>query len=262
MVITESPLSDMMNTFIPLERLPGRSIQSLIHNGSKHTGKISVLSRVKDILKPMESSKLTTLPIIRIRSGNPEPSSDRFEQINADEGSIKFGGVAMIKHGRMIGQISLAQAVWYNLLNDQLRSFIQVLEFPDEQVVEIQAVGSPEVSKKLLFVSGKPRLNVHIFFKLKITTSTLQKMLTEDKVKEIEHRFNEQVRKQATTFLQFAKQKGWDVLSIEEQVKKKRGSPWKQAQKDPKFWKKVNVSLTIQSQVTTTGTSIHPYKGD
>ncbi|KGE19186.1 Ger(x)C family spore germination protein [Paenibacillus wynnii] len=262
MVITESPISDIMNTFIPLERLPGRSIQSLIDNGSKQTGKIPPSSRVKDVLKPMESSQLMTLPIIRLRTENPESSSIRFEHINADKGNIKFEGAAIIKHGRMIGEISLAQQVWYNLLNDHLQNLFQAIEFPDKQVVEIQADGNPKFSKKLLFASDKPSLKVDILFKLKIASNTLEDMLTEDKVKEIEHRFNEQVHEQATTFLQFAKQKDWDVLSIEEQVKKKRGTLWNEAQEDPEFWKKVNVSLTIHSQVTTTGTSIHPYKGD
>lgn len=261
-VITESPITDIMNTFIPLERLPGRSILSLIINGSKQTGKISDLSRVKDILKPIESSKLMTLPIIELRTGKTAPSSDQFEQINADEGNIDFHGSAIIKHGRMIGEISLAQSIWYNLLNDQLHSLFQVVEFADEQVIEIQTDDAPKVSKKLLISSEQPSLKVDIMFKLKIANNTLENILTEDIVKEIEQRFNDQVYEQATEFLQYSKRKGWDILSIEEQMKKKRGTPWNQAQENPDYWKKVKVALTIQSQVITTGTSIHPYKGD
>ncbi|MCL6605067.1 MAG: Ger(x)C family spore germination protein [Paenibacillus sp.] len=261
-VITEGPLSDIMNTFIPLERLPGRSIKSLIRNGSKQTGKVSDLSRVKDILIPMESSKLMTLPIIGLRTENPESSSHRFEQINADEGNIKFNGAAIIKHGRMIGEISLTQEVWYNLLNDQLYSLFQDVEFPDKQVVEIQADGAPKISKKLSFASGQPSLTIDIRFKLKIASIYLEKMLTKDSVHKIEHQFNKQINEQATKFLQFSKQKNWDVLGIEEQVNKKKGTTWNQAKGNPEFWKKVKVTLKIQSQVTTTGTSIHPYKGD
>ena len=262
MVITDSPLSDIMTTFIPLERVPGRSIKSLIDTGSKLTGRISDSSRVKDILKRMESSKLITLPIIRLRTGNPEPSSTRFEQINADEGNIKFAGAAIIKHGRMIGQISLPQMVWYNLLNGQAQSFFQTVEFPDDQVIEIQADGRPEVTKKLLITSGQPKLVIDILCKLKIANITLDEVLTEKMVEEIEQRFNEQVNEQSTNFLQFAKQKNWDVLGIEEQLRRKRGKPWNEARGEHELWKKVKVTLKIHSEVTTTGTSIHPYKGD
>ena len=262
MVIADSPIPDIMNTFTPLERLPGRSLKSSINNASKFTGKISEFSRVKDVLKQMESSKLTLLPIIKLSTSKQESTSSRFEQIDADKGNIRFDGAALIKHGRMIGEINSKQAIWYNLLNNQLHSFIQDVEFPDKQVLEVQVDGSPKVSNKLMFASGHPSLRVNIRLKLKIISNTLNELLTEDKINEIEDRLNQKVYEQATTFLEYSQSKDWDVLSIEEQLKKKRGSSWNQFQNDPEYWKKVNIALKIQSKVTTTGTSIHPYKGD
>ena len=85
-------------TYTALEKLPGRFLRSLVEIQSKSFGNLSKYSRVKDLVENMESTTLTVLPRLSISGSKPLSTTDRYEQINANQGSLILSGGAVFKH--------------------------------------------------------------------------------------------------------------------------------------------------------------------
>lgn len=258
LLVTDSPLSDMMKTYIPLERLPGRAERSMIEFQSKYSGWESKRSRVKDLVENMEGSVLTVLPIISLAGAKPMPTTERYEQIDANQGNFIMKGAAVFKHDRMIGRLEPSDLPWFYLLDGRIGVFSESLIVNGERV-DLQAP-KPEVRKQLAMVSGKPVLTMDIYAETQLFENDQNVKLTGQNLDEIRAQFNAQVEKRASEFYEKTKRLGWDLLGIEAQIKRKSGKEWADAKKEEGAWKKTELQLTVHSSIRIIGTTIDPYK--
>ncbi|GFZ82630.1 hypothetical protein GCM10008018_30580 [Paenibacillus marchantiophytorum] len=258
--ITDSPLSDVMMTYPPLERLPGRYLRSLIEIQSKSTGRVSKLSRVKDLVENMESSRLTVLPMLSLNGLKPLSTTDRYEQINANQGNLILSGGAVFKHDRMIGKLELKQMAYFILLKGESEVCFESLEINGRKV-DIKAT-KMKVRKHLEIVSGAPVWKVDISTRLVIMHNEQRKNLNLENLAEIVEAFNQQFQKKITDFYQDAIGKEWDFFGLEEKIKYKRGKEWTAIQKQKDAWNQTKLQLLIKSKITDIGEIINPYKGD
>jgi spore germination protein KC len=258
--ITDSPLSDVMMTYTPLDRLPGRYLRSLIENQSESTGKVSKKSRVKDLVENMESSTLTVIPMLRLSGPAPLSTTDRYEQINANQGSLILSGGAVFERDRMIGKLKLKQMTYYVLLKGESEIFFESLKVNGRKV-DIQAT-KPKVRKRLYIDSGKPVWKVDLNTRLVIMNNEQHKDLTLENLAEITEAFNLQVQEKTSDFYQDAIRKEWDLFGLEDRIKYKRGKEWKEIQKQKNAWIQTKLQLSVKSRVADIGEIIDPYKGD
>ncbi|GLI09498.1 hypothetical protein YDYSG_55300 [Paenibacillus tyrfis] len=258
MLVTDSPLPDMMKTYIPLERLPGRAEHSIIELQSKYSGRESKRSRVKDLIENMEGSMPTVLPIVSLSSPKPMPTTERYEQIDANQGNFIMKGAAVFKHDRMIGRLEPSDLPWFYLLDGRIGVLNEPLIVNGERV-DLQAP-KPEVRRQLSTLSRKPVLKIDIYAQAQIFDNDQNVKLTEQNLAEIEAQFNEQVKKKASAFYEKTKRLGWDLLGIEAQIKRKSGKEWADIKKEEEAWKKTELQLTVHCTIRAVGTTIDPYK--
>ncbi|KPV55415.1 spore gernimation protein KC [Paenibacillus sp. A3] len=257
-LVTDSPLPDMMKTYIPFERLPGRAQRSMIEFQSKYSGRESRRSRVKDLVENMESSMLTVLPIVSLSGAKPMPTTERYEQIDANQGNYIMKGAAVFKHDRMIGRLESSDLSWFYLLDGGIGVFSESLIVNGERV-DLQAP-KPEVRRQLVMVSGKPVLKVDIYAEAQLVENDQNVKLTERNLDEIKAQFNAQTKKKASEFYEKTKRLGWDLLGIEAQIKRKSGKEWADAKKEEEAWKKTELQLAVHCSIRNIGTTIDPYK--
>ena len=123
--ITDSPLTDVMMTYSPLDRLPGHALRALIESQFQSTGRVSKKSRVKDLVENVESSVLTVMPILSFTGSKPSSTTDRYEQIDANEGNFRLSAGAVFRDDRMIGKMKLKQMAYYVLLKGDSEVFLK-----------------------------------------------------------------------------------------------------------------------------------------
>jgi spore germination protein KC len=257
--ITDSPLSEVMMTYTALERLPGRLLRSLVDIQSESFGKLSKYSRVKDLVENMESTTLTVLPRLSISGSKSLPTTDRYEQINANQGSLILSGGAVFKHDRMIGRLEMKQMTYYILLKGESKQFVESLTINGRNVT-VRAT-KPIVRKHLSIVSGVPVWKVDISARLGIINNEQKKELSLENMDEIKEAFNRQVQKKTTEFFQKSISKQWDLFGMEEKIKYKRGKEWQVIQKKKNAWNQTELKLSVKSKIIDIGEIINPYKG-
>ncbi|WP_339203233.1 Ger(x)C family spore germination protein [Paenibacillus sp. FSL K6-3182] len=257
--ITDSPLSDVMMTYTSLERLPGRYLRSLIEIQSESTGRVSKKSRVKDLVENMESSILTVMPMLSISGSKLLSTTDRYEQINANQGNLILSGGAVFKHDRMIGKLKLKQMAYYILLKGESNLFFESLTVNGRKV-DLQAT-KLKVHNHLYIVSGVPVWKVDISTRLVIINNEQKKDLTLENLTEIIEAFNRQVQEKTTDFYQDTIRKEWDLFGLEDKIKYKRGKEWKAVQKQKNAWNQTKFQFSVKSKITDIGEIINPYKG-
>ncbi|MBP1994688.1 Ger(x)C family spore germination protein [Paenibacillus eucommiae] len=254
--VTNDPLPDIMKTYIPLERLPGRAVRSITESESKQSGRVGKQTRVKDLVENMESATVTVLPLIRL-SGKAMPTTGRYEEIDANQGNIVLQGGAVFKQDRMVGKLTLAEMPWFYLLNGQIGVFYQTL-IVDKAHVGVR-VTKTLVRKQLSMISGSPTLKINIESKLRIVENTQDEKLTVQNLEEIKAQYNRHISEKAYEFYEEAKRNEWDLLGIEQQIMRKRGDQWKEAKKDKDIWQQTELDLTVNCTIETFGLTIDPY---
>lgn len=258
LLVSESPIKEMMNTYIPLERLPGRNLHNIITIQSKYTDQANRKSRVKDLIENLDSGVLTVLPIVKLSDSQATPDTNRYEQMNAGEGIIVLGGGAVFKHDRMIGKLNTEELPLYYLLNERIGVLQQTL-LVNRQDVDIQAPGTT-VRKSLTLESGRPVLTIDILASMHIVDNDQNVRLTVQNLGEIKSHFNRQVSDSITAFYKKMLSSGWDILSIEQQIKHKRGKEWADVKTDSGIWKETKLKLTVNSTIKGIGNTIDPYR--
>jgi len=256
--ITDSSLSDVMMTYLPLERLPGRSLRSIIEIQSKSTGRVSKKSRIKDLVENMESSVLTVMPMLSLNGSIPLPTTERYEQINANQGNLILSGGAVFKQDQMIGKLKLKQMAYYVLLKGESEVFSESMKI-DDRNVDVQAI-KPKVRKRLDLVSGAPVWKVDISTHLILTNNEQKKELNLDNLNVIKEEFNRQVYQKVSAFYQEALTKQWDLFGLEDTIKYKRGKAWVPVQ-TKNAWTETKLQLSVKSKISDIGEIITPYRG-
>lgn len=259
LLVTNSPMDEVMNTFTPLEKLTGLALHSMIEIQSKQYGSVSKKSRIKDLAENMDSSALTVMPLISLAGSKQAQTTDRYELINANQGNIIFTGGAIFKHDRMIGKLKFSQVSLYNLLKDQTGVLSQTLMI-NQGKVNIRAKDT-SVRRHLSIVSGQPLLKLDIKTKINIINDQNMK-LTLDSMSKIKKKFNQQLKDKVNEFYEEGRKEGWDLLGIKEQIKHKREKKWEEAKKDENIWQRAKIDLTLTSEVTDIGSISDPYKGE
>ncbi|RXZ83155.1 Ger(x)C family spore germination protein [Paenibacillaceae bacterium] len=259
LLVTDSSMADVMDTFTLLERVPGRYVRSLVEYQAKVTSTVSLKSRVKDLIENMESSRLTVLPIITLHDSKAASNTSRYENIDASKGTIFITGGAVFKKDKMIGRLDLSDVSFYHLLKGDAKVFYTTIKLRSGPV-DLYAT-KLKTKKRLSLVSGRPVWEVTIRTKLIILNNEQKVKLSPANIVEIKNEFNEQIKTQEEAFFEKYKTKGWDLFGLEESIKNKRGKDWAEAREDKNLWRKAAVKINVNSRISDVGGSIDPYQG-
>jgi len=257
-VVTDSPMNQIMNTFTPLEKIPGKAISSIIEIQSKGSARAIKNSRFKDLIENVESTKATVVNFIRMNKENADNTTKNLEMMDAYARSFILDGGAVFLHDKMIGKISINDIKWFHFLTGNIEFFLQHLTV-NGHPVEVE-VGKSKVKKSFVISGGIPVLTFQITSDLRIRSDNIPKKTELEKVKQIENAFNKAAEKEALKFIKSATSKGWDLLGLNDRISYQKQKAWKIAlQRDPDLWKKTRFVINVESVLSTPGTLFSPY---
>lgn len=243
-VVTDSPLSTVMNSYTFLERVPGRFVRSMfdLHARSFHQNVMP--TRFRDLAGGIHYHQPTIIPILHYKSEQPASKTDRLENINASEDAMSFEDGAVLIHGRMVGRIDMDTKNYFYILNGKLKKFVESIEVNGENVdIEAQNV---QVNRD--YDRSSSRLAIRIRADLRIVNNNQHNQMTVHNLHEVESAFNRTLEQKAKSFVQLSKDKDWDLLGIQDEGV------------DHEAWHRLPVRFVVNSKVTTIGNTGSPYK--
>ncbi|GED31578.1 Ger(x)C family spore germination protein [Brevibacillus centrosporus] len=260
LLVSDAPIDRIMDSFIPLEPLPGRSMRSIIENQSEMTGRISTHTRMKDLIENMETGQISVFPIITYIGEKSSENSNRLEHIQGTNGNIALLGGALFIHDRMVGKLTKDEMKWYNLLNRKHERFLETLVINGESV-QVKTLNT-RLMKKLELHGEELILHIQIFANTNLIFNDQKVPTTTTLFNQIEAEFNQRIQKESQRFIEDSRKKGWDVLGIQYLLHLKKGAQWKRLAEDKDRWKKVKVVISSHNKIETIGSLISPYKGE
>lgn len=245
-VVSDAPLSVVMNSFTVLERVPGRYIRSFfeLHARNFHNGVFP--GRLNELAKGINFRQPTVIPILDYSGKQPADKMDKLENINASKESLSFSDGAVFVNARMVGRIGVETKTLFYILNGKIMKYVEPVEINDA-MVDIEA---QNVRVERNFERSTNRLVLNVRADLRILSNNQTNELTVHNLNEIETAFNEALQRKSRHFNEWSKNKGWDMLGIQDEGI------------DSAAWHHTKVEIYVKSKVTTTGNTGSPYKAE
>ncbi|WP_019007214.1 Ger(x)C family spore germination protein [Cohnella laeviribosi] len=256
MLIIDGPISQVMKTFTPLERVPSDAIDSrlkLLIRNSLLTGKHI---KVNDVIERMEKSDTIVLPMIAGTTEKPSSNSgETAADIDANQNNFIIGGGAVFRDYRMVGKLNDAQLVWYHLLNGDRGRHVRRFQVEGKQVsVELRLV---RMKRDVYRQSDQPVVRIRLDLELSTTWANEFVPRSRAEVERLESNLNRIIEDESLAFYQMTRERGWDLLRIRDLLRKQTPNhPYiDQAAKNAK------VTIEVATRLLRTGSMNQPYEG-
>lgn len=241
--ISDSPIHLVMNSFTPLDRVPGRFIRSLTAQ-YKHNFKVSVFpNRFKDLEKDLYRHTPTVIPIVHYKGDKPSSNSNKVENIDATKNDMSFADGAVFIRAHMVGRIDEKAKVIYYILNKKYERLTDTI-IVNGEYVDIEA---RKIQVKRKWIKPGADLLLEIHTDLRILNNQQKTKTTMQNVEEIEKAFSELLTRRIQALEQLSEEKSWDLLGIQDNG----GSEMN--------WKKTKLTIQVISTLKTIGNTQSPY---
>ncbi|QHT61159.1 Ger(x)C family spore germination protein [Paenibacillus lycopersici] len=256
--IAKSPVQDIMNTFVPLERNPGkelRSVHELQHNVASTA---SPNSQIKTLLENYEGTKLSFISNIRV-VGKPMATTKRFETIQGDKGNFELFGSTIIKQGKRVGELTPDQMASLLFVRGEAHSLIEPIETDNQEAAELQLMGQPRIKRQLTLKNNRLELRIHIHPKLKLASIDTNGRIDTATLHRLEKLFDERMAAHSNALLQLGKKNHWDLIDIQDQIMHKNGKRWHKLKASPESWEGAKITIDVHAKIIKTGVIMTPY---
>ncbi|NHN33779.1 hypothetical protein G9U52_28590 [Paenibacillus sp. S3N08] len=241
--ITDSPMYTIMNSFTPLDRIPGRFIRSLTDQYKPNFSMSLYPIRFKDIAREIHLHTPIVIPIIHYSGENPSSNSDRVEKIDANKDGMSFSGGAVLIHARMVGNLDEQSKNLFFILNKKYRQRTETVKINGDFVdVEAQNI---QVQRK--WNTPGSHLLIDLYADLRLMNNQQKSKMTLQNLHQIEKEFNQTLEKELKSYEQMGTNRGWDLLGIQD-----NGG-------NEMTWRQTKVTIHVHSKMTTIGNTSTPY---
>lgn len=242
-IVSEDPVSKVINTFTLLDRVPGRNIRLLLDWHARRFGINKLPTRMKDIVAGIPFSRPTIMPIIQYTGDDSASLSDRLEDIDATKMNLKFNGGAVFIKAKMVGKINNEIKNTYFVLNGYATRKPETFKVNGESIaVELSGI---QIKRKW---ATKDRLRIRMDAKMGLINNEQAEKLTVQNIGLMEKEFNRTFKKKCEEFVSFALENNWDMLGIGDM------------EHGRDRWKDIQVEFEIHSKLTYIGNTITPYE--
>ncbi|UFJ42668.1 Ger(x)C family spore germination protein [Brevibacillus humidisoli] len=219
MLIVDGPISQVMKTFTPLERVPSDAIDSRLKLLIRNSLLVGKHIKVNDVIERMEKSDTIVLPLIAGMKESPSSNSgETSADIDANQNNFIVGGGAVFRDYRMAGKLNDAQLVWYHLLNGDRGRHVRRFQVEGKQVsVELRLV---RIKREVFWKSDQPVLQIRL--DLELSTALASEFIphSRNEVERLENRLDQIIADESLAFYQMTRERGWDLLRIRDLLRK------------------------------------------
>ncbi|WP_181907409.1 Ger(x)C family spore germination C-terminal domain-containing protein [Cohnella lupini] len=243
LLVTDSPMYKVMNSFTSLERVPGRFIRDMTSQYKPNFSMSNFPIRFKDFAKQMNRHTPIVVPIVHYNGENPSSKTSRLEQIDATRDGMSYGRAAVFIQDRMVGAVSEQMKNIFFIINSKYRQTTETFKV-NGSLVDVQAAN---IHVKRKWVTPGSRMVIEVHTDLHLLNNQQKNKMTLPNIHDIEAAFDLSFGQRLTAFERLSKDKGWDLLGIQD-----NGG-------NTMTWHETEVTFQIHSRLTTIGNSSTPY---
>ncbi|WP_219836968.1 Ger(x)C family spore germination C-terminal domain-containing protein [Paenibacillus sp. R14(2021)] len=242
-LVTDSPLSEVLNTFTPLEIVPGRFFRSLLDLNADFLGSSASMTRMKDLAEGISTYQPAIVPIVHFNGTRRAASASRLDDIDARKNGLNLTDSAVIVKGRMVGRIDREMQKIDYILNHRATKSVFSLNVKGSRV-DVQAYHI-QVGRKQ--DHANKRLTFRIRADLTILNNQQTSMMTLGNLHDVEQAFNSHLIERANDLIKLAKKNRWDLLGLQNH------------RVSEEAWLGMDFKFQTESKVTMLGNTIKPY---
>jgi spore germination protein KC len=259
LLMTDAPIDTIMNTIVPLERVPGRAMHAMIELQHKMSWTYALI-RARDAINTLSRKQPIVMPFISVMNSKTNPQFSKLEEINAPRKSILFnGGIVFIKD-KVQGEIDNRKSNMNGLLNKKADRYLLKVTH-DSGDIEVM-VEEPKIIRKLSLDHGKSNLQLTIKGSLRILLDNRPKDSVLFNYKEIEQLINNKFKSECLQFVSYSREKNWDLLGIQDQIDRRHSKAWSSYKSDSSAWMHTNVNIITDLKVKWIGWTKSSYAGE
>ncbi len=256
MLIVDGSISQVMRTLTPLERVPSDTIDSRLDLLIRNSLLVGKQIKVSDVIERMEKSDTIVLPLITGMTEAPSSNSgERSADIDANQNNFIIRGGAVFRDYRMAGKLNDTQLVWYHLLNGDRGRHVRQFQVDGKQVsVELKLV---RIKREVFWKSYQPVVRIHLDLELSTAYTIEFVPKSRNEVERLENRLNQIIADESLAFYQMIRERGWDLLSIKDLLRK-------QTPNHPDIdqaAKNAQIEIHANTRLLRTGSMSQPYGG-
>ncbi|MGG4033140.1 Ger(x)C family spore germination protein [Paenibacillus cisolokensis] len=217
LLVADGPISRIMKTFTPLERVPSEAIDSKL----KHLTSDSLLGgehvKVRDFIERMQKSEAIVLPMIKETEKKTNSNSNQAStQIDANQNNLIIEGGAVFRDYRMVGKLNDTELIWYHLLSGDKGRHTKLFEVDGKRITMQMQLANMDWSAH--WRNHKPVVTIHIDLELSTVYAIEYVPQSRNEVKQLENEVAQIIQDDLYAFYQKTKANGWELLKTKETV--------------------------------------------
>lgn len=256
LLVADGPISQIMRTFTPLERIPSDVVDSKLKFLARDSLIVGKHIKVRDVIERMQKSDTIVLPVIKETTETANPTSGEISaEINANKNNLIIDGGAVFRDYRMVGRLNDAELIWYHLLSGDKGRHARLFQVDGKRMtVEMKLVHMDHTAH---WRQNKPVVTIHLDLELSSTFAVEFVPQSQKEVKRLEQEVAQLITDELDSFCKKIKDKGWDLLGIRETVE--RSHRKKEQTENVTAIKNVDVMVRVNAKLLRTGSMSKPY---
>ena len=173
--VTANSLYPMMESYTPMDKVPGRFIRSLA-NQVKPNFSLSVYTlRIKDLENELHHHTPTVIPMVHYTGQSTTASADRLDTMDASNDGITFSEGAVFIHARMAGKLDEQSKNLFYVVNKKYKKYLETLKV-NGAYVDVEGLN---IKVKRTWNQGDSRFKLDLYADLRLLNNQQQQSLTE-----------------------------------------------------------------------------------
>lgn len=244
---------EVLNVLTPIEKMPANKLLNSIKVSEKSWGSTLSVSTAELLNTLSSKEKSAVLSAVEIH-GDLQLGIDQtnVERIKTPV-VLKYAGIAIFKEDKLVGLLSEDDSIYFNYLNNKIKSTIEVLACPNGGELSTEITSSSSKIKGT-FKNGTPQITIKIEVTQNIGEVNCAINLTQNRtIQQIDKKTAEKIKEHTEkTLAIIQKDYKLDLLGFGQALHRSDPQKWEKIHKE---WSTIypTVPVTIDVQVTTQG---------
>ncbi len=251
-VSKDSTPTDVLGVLTQVYPINSVGIRNLIETNNQFLSG-SILTTFDDLADEYVSkTKEILLPAITVLGGNGD-KKENLESSNP-ESLLSIEETAFFKDNKLISYLDKKETIYYNLIENQLKSSIISFECSENKYVTFEIIGS---NSDIKIKKNKPEIDLKIKAKGNLTSVMCNYDISKDSgIKQIEKQGSEEIKRNIVNLIDLSKEYNSDIFYFRNLYYKKNNGYYKKITDYDSFYNNLKINVDVYLDIFEKGNSL------
>ncbi len=251
-VSKDSTPTDVLGVLTQVYPINSVGIRNLIETNNQFLSG-SILTTFDDLADEYVSkTKEILLPAITVLGGNGD-KKENLESSNP-ESLLSTEETAFFKDNKLISYLDKKETIYYNLIENQLKSSIISFECSENKYVTFEIIGS---NSDIKIKKNKPEIDLKIKAKGNLTSVMCNYDISKDSgIKKIEKQGSEEIKRNIVNLIDLSKEYNSDIFYFRNLYYKKNNGYYKKITDYDSFYNNLKINVDVYLDIFEKGNSL------